>query len=239
MKTNFKKLVLAAGLVCGVSTSAISANNPLYIVKTRTKSVIQAEHYWEFNKDDNPNHYGWCGNTALRSAMTAFGVYKTPDEIHNTLLRINANSGNRYNYTPNPGTCSGYGYCPELNLLKEGATAFGLRTARYDAYSEDQLFNSIKSIIDSGGVAVVLSRTYAYGPNPDTGWGNVGHFYTVHGYRVQNSVRYLYMRDPVFKVGGGATDIREIPMGTWWNQMKIYSPERGNQYYVGYFSVNK
>lgn|GEM_PF-6962231 len=47
---------------------------------------------------------------------------------------------------------------------------------------------------------------------------------------------YLYVRDPLFEHGGDATDIHEIPMNKWREQMKI---KRGSGYYVGYFSVKK
>ena len=215
-----------------------------YIRNEPNKKVIATEHYWEFNKRENPNHYGWCGHAALQSAMSAFytkdpntnkriGV-PTLSQIHNQFLKIDPH-GNRYGYKQSNAECQGFGHCPELNLLKEGATRFGFSTVRYNAYSELELFNGLKSIIDSGATAVVLSRTYTRNVSGSS-WGNVGHFYAVHGYRTEAGKSYLYVRDPVFEHGGDAIDIHEIPMNKWWEQMKI---KRGTGYHVGYFSIKK
>ena len=237
-----KLLAVAATTVFSLFSSITFAID--YIRNEPNKKVIATEHYWEFNKRENPNRYGWCGHAALQSAMSAFypkdpntnkriGV-PTLSQIHNQFLKIDPHS-NRYGYKQSNAECQRFGYCPELNLLKEGATRFGFSTVRYNAYSELELFNGLKSIIDSGATAVVLSRTHTrnvYG----TYWGDVGHFYAVHGYRTEAGKSYLYVRDPLVEHGGDATDIHEIPMNKWWEQMKI---KRGSGYYVGYFSVKK
>lgn len=233
VKTNFYSHVIVVAIAMAFSGSALAGVD--YIRNEPNKKVISAPHFFEFDKQENKPGYGWCGHTALKSAMSAYGYTWDLQSIHKKALEIDP-KGSKYGYKRNNSECRGYGYCAELNLLKDIATSFGFSTSRGNAYNEQQLFDGVKQAIDDGRVIVALSRTFNNGTHSSTSWTNIGHFYTIHGYRVENGVKYFYMRDPRTQYGGYHTDIHEIPVSTWWKQMKR---NQGSGDYVGYFSIKK
>ncbi len=145
-------------------------------------------HYYEFNTLENPNHYGWCGHTALKIAMQyVSGQNKTLNQIHNIFyLNSAAYRANRVS--------SGFQWCAALQDLMwaarlsqnggYGRTAIVASTPTIS--TAINFFTQVKDAINNNWPVIVSS---------DWGYGAVGHFWVVCGYTdfgtLTNSAFYL------------------------------------------------
>jgi len=51
------------------------------------RMLYNVPHFYEFNTQENPNHYGWCGHAALKiTAQYVTGQVKSLQQIHSPLF---------------------------------------------------------------------------------------------------------------------------------------------------------
>lgn len=132
MKTNFYSKLLATAVIVAFFSSAFAGT--VFIRNEANKKVIQTPHFYEYS-NENPSGNGWCGHTALKSAMAAYGYEWDLQSIHKKALEIDP-TGRKYGYYEWNPECQGTNYCAELNLLKDVASSFGFSTIRGNAYSQ-------------------------------------------------------------------------------------------------------
>ena len=229
---NVLKKSIVAIVFSTLSFSAFSA--PSYLVYPTCytdgseKAVISTPHYYEFDSNEgNPkdgNEKFFCGHTAVKMSLATFGIYRGLQEIHSEFLRMEDESKKppyykgEYDYNTNRYNGVKCPYCAHINLLHDYLVNQGVNVSGVKSHwGETSYFNWVKSEIDSGRVIISRSERLI---NENGNWTNGGgHFFVIHGYRIQNGVKYLYLRDPYQENGGMHTDWGDFSLSVLWNKM--------------------
>lgn len=214
LKMVLKEKLLAAAVTAVISitsTTVFAANPAQYYsgANTATKKAIVVKGVHQKGPEQVPGLY-MCSHTALKMAVSAFGVNKSLGKIHEELQALDST------YLQKSDACP-WGSCPHIKtmeklLWKYDRDGLGVSGAYESVNSAAAFGNRMKQLASEGKVAVVLSRTHNYGR------GNIAHFYLVHGWRTENGKQYLYVRDPLIARSGN-TDEHSITVEQWWEWM--------------------
>ena len=191
-------------------------------VNTYNHKVIQVPHYYEYDSNENPNGYWWCGHTSLKMTLEAFGIKRDLQTIHKVFLEVDKLRGGTYNYTTKQESCKYQDYCADFGLIGETINWFkknGFRiSAKVTDSSRSSFVRDIKNNINSGKLMIVYSPHYRMSSNSNS-WGEIKHFYVIHGYKVVGNKIYLYVRDPFQKITAYQTEYSNFDSDLWWSHM--------------------
>ena len=234
----------------GLSTNTLAAK-PTYVYNNRVNSyptivtgkILNIPHYYEFNPKENPNRYWWCGQTAFRMTIKAFGITKTPNEIHKGFNEVDQNyKKKKFYYENNCGYGNKYKWCAYPGLFVDTIEWYGknrignLKAKREEYYSELALFEAVKKAIDNKQLMILYSQSYY-----SNGWVRVKHFMVVNGYSTSYSKiekkeledhKIVFVRDPVQEKSGGSNFDKHFKASELWNNAYELKPN-GSKMVVG------
>lgn len=236
---------------CSYNLKNTLAAKPTYVYNNRVNSyptivtgkILNVPHYYEFNPKENPNRYWWCGQTAFRMTIKAFGITKTPNEIHKGFNEVDQNyKKKKFYYENNCGYGNKYKWCAYPGLFVDTIEWYGknrignLKAKREEYYSEIALFEAVKKAIDNKQLMILYSQSYY-----SNGWVRVKHFMVVNGYSTSYSKiekkeledhKIVFVRDPVQEKSGGSNFDKHFKASELWNNAYELKPN-GSKMVVG------
>lgn len=197
---------------------AMQKNGPY----SNNSGLTYVHHYYEFDANENPNRYYWCGHANLKGVAKKHGQFKTLGQIH-TAFRNNSSAyrnGRCGNSAPFCASLLDLHYAADNNPSR--SWNYNLRATSYETvYSVANLFQRIKDGVDYNKPLIIPS---------DFGYSNVGHFYTVVGYSIRYSSgnRIDYNRSEVY-----LRDVARPRVSTFYDRStsasNFFNKMRGNQ----------
>ena len=177
-----KKLIVILAMLVGLVSGAWAGEYKF------VKSQVWPAY--EFNENENPKQYYWCGHTSLQVvAKYKTGEYKRLYDIHKIFLKNSPRGYAADNYCYN-----GNHWCAKLQDLYWAAkltknNGYGAKNTYLKvAYNYKQFFSYLKQGIKND-IPVIVPSMYYY--------GNAGHFWIITGYYYNGSFANttLYLRD--------------------------------------------
>lgn len=153
--------------------------------------------YSEWDNNENPNGYWWCGHAALKSVCKKHGKFKTLQQIHQAFIDNSPKGYATNTYCTN----NNLSWCSSIYDLEMCAQSPKWYNYKYGSSSVDRpspqtmasWYQRLKDGVDYDRPAIVCSN-YGY---------NVAHFYPVIGYieytnsngTIDYNRSYVFLRD--------------------------------------------
>jgi len=176
------------------------------------------KHYYEFDSNENPNRYGWCGQTCLKSVAKYHGSFKTLNEIH-LACYYNAASYRAHRC----GTT--YKYCANVWDLEQAAkkvNGYGYgynfpNTSRETVNSLSIFYQRCKDGVTYNKPVIVPSDWYY----------TVGHYFIITGYlevyntngSIDYDASYFYLRDVAISTPKYSKYDKKVHVDVFYEQM--------------------
>ncbi|MDR3168745.1 MAG: C39 family peptidase [Candidatus Peribacteria bacterium] len=146
------------------------------------KIISTVPHYYEWDTNENPEHYNWCAHAALKCVLAYHGISTTLDALHE-IFRDNAVAYR------NGGRCGDGKYCASLYDLEMACQYdLGLSSSSNETVSSISAFwQKLKDGVNYNKPVIV----------PSTYLEPYGHNYVVVGFEegANDNTRWVYLRD--------------------------------------------